>query len=222
MIGYAHALRVEALAGLGDLIKKMPKATGARGIGKSESAGPDGTRTQPPTLADQGVDKKTANVARKLAALSDTELRFLRMMAGLYQSLRAASPPGTDESGWVAFDRTWPGAGLGLFVWPNMKSAVGTPAYRVCQDMAGRLGIAEGRVSSEDVDVAESDDALEWLDDGGPVTPQQLWYVSSVYPEPVTPEEAERAFAEHHPEDTERHLSYWESAARVLDKLGRR
>jgi len=28
VIGYAHALKVEALAGLGELLKKQPKATG--------------------------------------------------------------------------------------------------------------------------------------------------------------------------------------------------
>ena len=62
---------------LGALIEQAPKAKGARGqlrgrgvIGGSPVDPPITT----PTLAEQGVDKKTANVARKLAALSDTEL----------------------------------------------------------------------------------------------------------------------------------------------------
>ncbi len=63
-------------------MKQAPKATGTRG--QLRPAGPgrgkktSGTATDPPvsntpTLADQGVDKKTANLARQLAALSDAE-----------------------------------------------------------------------------------------------------------------------------------------------------
>ena len=89
MIGYAHALKTEALAGLGELIKESPKATGARGIGKKpKSAGPGVTRTQPPTLAEQGVNKKTANLARKIASLSDADRKAV---AGRKKTLAAVS-----------------------------------------------------------------------------------------------------------------------------------
>ena len=76
VIGQAHALKIEALAGLGALIKKAPKAKGTDRGGRRAKL--DGSRklpsNSPATLAEQGVDKKTANVARKLAALSDTEM----------------------------------------------------------------------------------------------------------------------------------------------------
>ena len=67
VIGYAHALRIEALAGLGALIKASPKHPGARG---RKGGGTRGSRKDPrvdlpPTLPEQGVDKKTANLARK-------------------------------------------------------------------------------------------------------------------------------------------------------------
>ena len=74
IIGHAHALKIEALAGLGELIKQAPKTKGTDRGGRPKI---DGSRQvpsiSPPTLAEQGVDKKTANLARKLAALSDTE-----------------------------------------------------------------------------------------------------------------------------------------------------
>ena len=77
VIGYAHALKIEALAGIGALIKQAPKAPSARGR-PGPGRGKRGSKVNPrlnspPTLAEQGVDKKTANVARKLAALSDAE-----------------------------------------------------------------------------------------------------------------------------------------------------
>ena len=70
-IGYAHALKIEALAGLGGLIKKAPKAKGTRGQIKGGRKGkpggsprhPPGSVVHVPTLADQGVDKKTAREA---------------------------------------------------------------------------------------------------------------------------------------------------------------
>ena len=75
VIGYAHAIKVEALAGLGDLLKQTPKATGGDRAGRKSKLG--GSRenppNMPPTLAEMGIDKKTANLARKLAALSDAE-----------------------------------------------------------------------------------------------------------------------------------------------------
>jgi N6-adenosine-specific RNA methylase IME4 len=74
VIGYAHALKVEALAGLGDLLKKQPRATGRSGPGRGKA----GTKAGPafsdaPTLADLGIDKKTSSLAQRLASLSDAE-----------------------------------------------------------------------------------------------------------------------------------------------------
>ena len=74
-IGYAHALKIEALAGLGDLMKQAPKNLGAQGRkgGRTRGSRKDPQVDAPPTLLEEGVDKKAANLARKLAALSDTE-----------------------------------------------------------------------------------------------------------------------------------------------------
>ena len=82
VIGHAHSLKIVAQAKLGDLIIQAPKAKGTRGQIKGGRKGkpggspghPPGSGVHVPTLAAQGVDKKTANVARKLAALSTTEL----------------------------------------------------------------------------------------------------------------------------------------------------
>ena len=61
-VGYAHAIKIEALAQLGTMLKGMTKNVGAKGIGTS--AVPKGNHT--PTYADLGVDKKTAMVAQRL------------------------------------------------------------------------------------------------------------------------------------------------------------
>ena len=77
VIGRAHELKIEALARLGVLIERAPKATGTRGQLKGRTSSGGSRRDPPeettPTLAEQGVDKKTVNLARKLAALTDTE-----------------------------------------------------------------------------------------------------------------------------------------------------
>jgi hypothetical protein len=68
-INYAHALKIEALARLGELLRVAPKAKGAEGIGKSASAVPERYRTQPPTLANLGLSKKTSVIAQRPAGL---------------------------------------------------------------------------------------------------------------------------------------------------------
>ena len=79
VIGHAHALKVEALAGLGALIEQTPKAKGTRGAIKGSRKGTSGGSPQNPpdqtvpTLAEMGIGKKTAHLARKLSALSDVE-----------------------------------------------------------------------------------------------------------------------------------------------------
>jgi hypothetical protein len=74
IVGRAHALRTHALAKLGELLKAMPKAKGAKAGGKK--AGPRGSYVAPrdstPTLAELGLDKKTAAVAQHLAHLPTT------------------------------------------------------------------------------------------------------------------------------------------------------
>jgi N6-adenosine-specific RNA methylase IME4 len=74
-IGLAHTIKIRALARLGELLKDLEKAKGAQGVGKSKSAVPERYHTQPPTLADLGIDKKTSAIAQQLANLpaSDRE-----------------------------------------------------------------------------------------------------------------------------------------------------
>jgi hypothetical protein len=77
VIGHAHGIKIAALRDLGELIKVAPKNTGARGRGPGRGKG--GSTVDPPlnaplTLAEQGVDKKTANTARTLARLEPTGL----------------------------------------------------------------------------------------------------------------------------------------------------
>lgn len=64
-IGYAHAIKVEALRRLGEMLKDSPRNEGAKGIGTS--AVPKENRT--PTLNDLGIDKKTSSIAQKMADL---------------------------------------------------------------------------------------------------------------------------------------------------------
>ncbi len=58
LIGYAHALKVEALAGLGELLKQTPKQGGGR---YKKGGGSWGSRKEPqlnapPTLAEMGIE----------------------------------------------------------------------------------------------------------------------------------------------------------------------
>jgi len=55
----AHEIETYAMAKLGSMTKDMPKAQGAKGLGKPKSAVPDQYRTQPATYADLGLDKKS-------------------------------------------------------------------------------------------------------------------------------------------------------------------
>jgi len=74
VIGYAHQIKIHALARLGDLLKEMPKATGVvgrskRGMTRGSSGVP--RVVEPPTYADIGLSKKTAAVAQQLASLPE-------------------------------------------------------------------------------------------------------------------------------------------------------
>ncbi len=74
-IGYAHAIKVEALGRLGELLRDMPKATGTRGDFRGKDSSGSYRKEPPensiPTLADLHVDRKTAMVAQHLAELPE-------------------------------------------------------------------------------------------------------------------------------------------------------
>jgi hypothetical protein len=69
-IAYAHAIRIEALRRLGELLKETEK----RGPEHSKGGGSKGSKREllldaPPTLADLGLDRKTSMIAQQLADL---------------------------------------------------------------------------------------------------------------------------------------------------------
>lgn len=72
-VNNATEIRLLAERQMGEFLKAMPKATGAKGIGPI--AVPDGNRNQEPTLADIGITKKQSHVAQKLAAIPEPEFR---------------------------------------------------------------------------------------------------------------------------------------------------
>ena len=76
VIGYAYAVKIDALAGLGKLLEQTPKAKGSRGRGPGRGKGGavvEPPFNEPPTLADMGIDKKTSSLAQRLASLSEVE-----------------------------------------------------------------------------------------------------------------------------------------------------
>jgi len=66
--GYAHAIKIHALAKLGELLAVMPKNVGAKGSVVS-GAGRVPVKDTTATYADLGLSKKTAAVAQQLATL---------------------------------------------------------------------------------------------------------------------------------------------------------
>jgi transcriptional regulator with XRE-family HTH domain len=71
-----------------------------------------------------------------LACLSPEERSFL---AAVYRLFR-------QRPGWDEFSRGWVSLGRET-IWKEAQMPVGQPVYRMCQDLATRLGIAEGRVA---------------------------------------------------------------------------
>lgn len=68
-IAFAHRVKTEALARLGELLAAMPKAKGAPGPGRGKAGAPAGPAfTDTPTLADLGITKKVSMVAQQLSA----------------------------------------------------------------------------------------------------------------------------------------------------------
>lgn len=88
-ITYATAIKVEALAQLGRMLKEMPKNHGANGTIVT------GTRRVPvtddtPTLTELGLDKKTSKLAQDVAALPDEELEKVKQgVASLSQAQKS-------------------------------------------------------------------------------------------------------------------------------------
>lgn len=73
-----------------------------------------------------------------VSLLSDDERAFLKRMAELFRR----------QPSWEEFSRAW-SARAQQTVWRErgIGAAVGQPTYRICQDLAARLGLAEGRLA---------------------------------------------------------------------------
>lgn len=77
----AAEIRIRAERRLGEMIAGQKAtvglATGAAGIGQAASAVPSKYRTQPPTLAEAGIDKKLSARAQKMAAVPADEFESM-------------------------------------------------------------------------------------------------------------------------------------------------
>lgn len=62
----AAEIMIRAQRRAGEILRAMPKALGARNVGKS-----GGSKLQPPTLEEQGIEKTWASRAQKLAAVPE-------------------------------------------------------------------------------------------------------------------------------------------------------
>jgi Helix-turn-helix len=74
-----------------------------------------------------------------LSRLTDAERAFLRRIASLFRQ----------QPHWDQFSREWVALGRQI-LWRDGTVPVGHPVYRICQDLAARRGIAEGRVARPD------------------------------------------------------------------------
>ena len=74
-----------------------------------------------------------------LAALNSAERRFLRDILALF----------LQKPSWEEFAVAWSEMAQAR-LWPNGQVPVGNPVYRMCQDLAARRGIAEGKVARPD------------------------------------------------------------------------
>jgi transcriptional regulator with XRE-family HTH domain len=74
-----------------------------------------------------------------LDALSPDEREFLRNVMAFYRT----------KPDWAEFTAEWI-ARARRTLWKGKRVPVGAPVYRICQDLAARLGIAEGKVSPPD------------------------------------------------------------------------
>ena len=74
-----------------------------------------------------------------LSRLSDDERAFLKRIALIFRR----------QPHWDEFSREWVALGRAM-LWRDGTIPVGHPVYRICQDLAARRGIAEGRLSHPD------------------------------------------------------------------------
>ena len=74
-----------------------------------------------------------------LSQVSAAERRFLDDMLALFQR----------QPTWEAFSRAWLTLGKER-LWQDGAIPVGSPLYRICQDLAARLAVSEGRVARPD------------------------------------------------------------------------
>lgn len=92
-IGYAHEIKIEALAQLGRLLAEIPKQNGARGLA---GGGTRGSRKEPqvdspPRLSDLGITKKTSMIAQQLASLpDDTRQEIARQEKTVAEAMKEA------------------------------------------------------------------------------------------------------------------------------------
>lgn len=72
-IDYAHAVKIEALRRLGELLKDTPKSKA-----RFDGTGKEPSKNDALTLADMGLDKKTSSIAQKLATLPAKDFEEVR------------------------------------------------------------------------------------------------------------------------------------------------
>lgn len=110
-IGFAHAVKTEALARLGELLEATPRATGGQPYQATSSNREPVERT--PTLAHLGIDKKVAMVAQQLAGLPTAVQRAIAArQTTLKQARRQAQRQAKVERAQVAAAHDVPNAEL--------------------------------------------------------------------------------------------------------------
>jgi hypothetical protein len=91
VIGYAHAIRIEALARLGELLKTLEKAKNTSGLRR----GPVGSSAVPTgveTLKDLGISKKVSHIAQRLAELPVAEREAIKRRESTLAQAPEAEP----------------------------------------------------------------------------------------------------------------------------------
>jgi len=139
-IGFAHRVKTDALARLGELLADMPKNVGA-------VPGKTGTKGVPvldptPTLADLGISKKVSSVAQQLAALPP-DLR--EAVAGREKSLTEVRRTAKAEEIATRPASAWPtGKYRIIYADPPWKYADNlTPSYGAVRFHYPPMGIAD-------------------------------------------------------------------------------
>jgi N6-adenosine-specific RNA methylase IME4 len=190
LIGDAVDIRLRAELRLGEMIAVQKQtvglATGAAGIGRSASAVPEECRTQPPTLAEAGIDKKLSARAQKLAALPDAEFEE-RLARAKREAITSVEQTRADRAAEVRERRALREAELGAFqaALPNKRYGViyADPPWRFVPyslELSGRLAEDHYPTMSLDeikaLDVAEiaADDCAQFLWATIPMLPHAL------------------------------------------------